>query len=158
MTVNFKNETLKKHNPLAGNIKSTLTVEGSTIKETESHSAYFSNLPEEISKEQVEVLAKYNNHFVQASHVAVGEIATEAMLANPDLTRMDAKLGFFGPRDSVEMTIHRDKTYRNNFAENEEDKELKKSLVMNTSINTSGYGLKAIKDSMSEEAKGLFAK
>lgn len=158
MTVNFKTDSLKKHEPLTGEIKKSLTVEGSTIKETESHFAYFQNLPEQISKEQVETLAKYNNQFVQSSHIAVGELATEAMLANPDLTRMDAKLGFFGPRDSVEMTVHRDKTYRNNFAENEEDKELKKSLVMNTSINTSGYGLKAIKDSMSEEAKGLFAK
>lgn len=158
MSVTFKAEGLKKHEGLVGNIKSALTVEGTAIKEKESHSAYYSGLPEGFDPEKVETLAKYNNQFVQATHVAIGELATETMLANEEITRMDAKVGYFGQRDNIEVTVHKNKTYRNNFAEKEEDKELQKHLVMNTSINTSGYGLKAIKDMLSEEAKGLFSK
>lgn len=158
MAVNFKTESLLKHVDLTTKIKENLVVEGATIKESEPHFSYFQNLPEEVTKEQVEALAKYNNKFVTSTHIAVGELAADAMLANAEITRMDAKVGFFGARDSVEVTVHREKTYTNNFAKSDEDKELRKNLVMNTTISTSGYGLKAVKDSMSEEAKGLFNK
>lgn len=158
MSVKFEAEALKKHKDHVDNIKKGLVVEGTTIKEAESHSSYFAGLPEGFDREKVEALAKYNNQYVQSAHIAVGELAAETIMANNEITRMDAKIGYFGPRDNIEITVYKDKTYRNNFAEKEEDKELKKTLVMNTSINTSGYGLKSIKDLMSEEAKGLFSK
>ena len=45
MSVHFKDERLQKHQPLAGKIKESLKVEGPSIKEEESHKAYFDNLP-----------------------------------------------------------------------------------------------------------------
>lgn len=158
MTVNFKSENLQKHQPLATKIKETLVVDGSAIKEEESHKAYFENLPEGIDKSTVENVAKYNQNFVTAAHVAVGEIAADQFNKNKELNRMDAKLGFFGKRDNVELTVHREKEYRNNFAETEEEKTLKKHLVINSSVSSSDYGLKSIRDSMSEEFSNSFAK
>lgn len=158
MSVHFKDERLQKHQPLAGKIKESLKVEGPAIKEEESHKAYFDNLPEGIDKATVENVAKYNQSFVSAAHVAVGEIAAEQFNSNSDLSRMDAEVGFFGKRDSVSITVHREKEFRNNFAEKEEDKTLKKHLVMNSSVSSSDYGLKSVRDAMSEEFSNSFAK
>jgi len=158
MSVNFKAEALQKHQPLAAKIKDSLVVEGPAIKEEESHKAYFDNLPEGLDKSIVENVAKYNQSYVTAAHVAVGEIAAEQYNANSDLTRMDAKIGFFGKRDCIELTVHREKEFRNNFAENEEDKIRKKHLVINSSVSSSDYGLKSVRDAMSEEFSNTFAK
>lgn len=158
MAVNFGSEALKKHQPLAGAIKDSLKVEGASIKENESHQAYYGNLPEGLTKETVEEVAKYNQNFVSAAHVAVGEIAADQFNSNPELQRVDAKLGFFGKRDSVEMTVHRQKVYRNNFAENEADKELTKHLVMSATVSSSEFGLKSVRDAISEEFTDRFAK
>lgn len=158
MAVKFNSESLKKHSDLAEKIKSTLNVEGTSIKEEESHKAYFDNLPEGVDRETVENVAKYNQNFVAAAHLAVGEIAAQEFNENKDVERLDARVGFFGKRDNVEMTVHRQKTYRNNFAENEADKELKKHLVINSSVSSSDFGLKPIRDAMSEEFASSFAK
>ncbi len=158
MAVTFKNETLAKHSQLAGSIKNNLVVENTTIKEQESHKAYYENLPEGIQKETVETIAGYNQSYVAAAHVAVGEIAADEFNKNKELERLDAQLGFFGKKDSIEMTVHREKTYRNNFAETEEDKQLKKHLVVTASVKSSGHGLKPIREAMSEEFANSFAK
>ena len=160
MAVNFNSEHLQKHKPLSDAIKDSLTAEGSSIKEKESHGAYFANVPEElgITPQQIEDLSKYNNRFVTAAHVAIGEMAGDMFNNDSSLNRVDAKVGFFGKRDEVEITVHREKVYRNNFAENEEDKELRKPLVMSTTISSAGYGLKSVRDAMSEEFKDRFVK
>lgn len=158
MSVNFKADSLQKHQPLAAKIKESLVVEGSKAREEESHKAYFDNLPEGIDRATVENVAKYNQNYVSASHVAVGEIAAEQFNNNKDLNRMDVEIGFFGKRDKIELTVHREKEFRNNFAENEEDKVRKKHLVINSSISSSDYGLKSIRDAMSEEFTNSFAK
>lgn len=158
MAVNFTTDTLQKHKPLANAIKEGLVVEGNTIKEAESHATYFGNLPEGIERDTVESIAKYNNDYVGASHVAIGELAAGIFNEDKDAQKVEASMGFFGKKDKLTTTVHRTKTYRNNFAEKEEDKELKKHLVMQTSIQTSGHGLKSIRESMSEEFKNSFAK
>lgn len=158
MAVTFNSEALAKHSELASKIKQTLSVNNSTIKEEESHKAYYENLPEGIEKETVEKVAGYNQSYVAAAHVAVGEIAAAEFNSNKELERLDAQLGFFGKKDSIEMTVHREKTYRNNFAETEEDKQLKKHLVISASVKSSGHGLKPIREAMSEEFTNTFAK
>ena len=158
MSVNFKAEALQKHKPLSDKIKESLEVQGTTVKEKESHGAYFENLPEGLEKKHVEDLSKYNGKFVAAAHVAIGEIAADVFNTNADAQRVDAKVAFFGKRDEMDVTVLRNKTYRNNFAENEADKELTKHLVMNSSVNVSGYGLKSVREAMSEEFKDTFAK
>ena len=60
MSVNFKSQAIEKHRELADSIKSNLVVDGTTIKETESHAAYYANLPEGITQKEVESLSKYS--------------------------------------------------------------------------------------------------
>lgn len=158
MSVKFNSEALQKHAGLAASIKETLETKGTDVAEKESHGAYYANLPEGLSKEVVEDLSKYNNAFTAASHVAFGEVAAEIFVNNPEAQKVNGQIGFFGKRDNIEMTAHREKTYRNNFAETEEDKELKKHLVISASVNVSGYGLKSIREAMSEEFKDKYAK
>lgn len=158
MAVKFQNDTVTKHKVLSDAIKGSLSAEGTTIKETESHGAYFGNLPEGIAKETAENLAKYNNDFVAASHIAIGEMAGDIFQSNKDAQKVEAAIGFFGKRDKVTATVHRTKTFRNNFAENEADKELTKHLVIQSTVQTSGFGLKSVRESMSEEFKDKYSK
>ena len=157
MTVNFNNEKLAKHQTLANNIKSSLKCEGGSIREEESHSAYFGNLPESLTKEVVEDVAKYNGAFVSAAHVAIGELAAEAFVGDKDLERVNAKIGMFGKHDKLTASVHRQKQYLNNYAEKEEDKTIVKHLVIQSTVETSGYGIKSIRDAMSEEFKDRFS-
>lgn len=158
MAVNFKTESLQKHKDLADKIKSGLVAEGSTIKEQESHSSYFGNLPEGLDRETVESVAKYNNDFVSAAHVAIGELSADLFRNDKEIDKVQAQVGFFGKRDKITATVNRSKTYKNNFAEKEEDKELTKHLVISSTVETSGYGLKSIREAMSTEFAGKFAK
>lgn len=158
MSVNFKSENLAKHKVLSDKIKESLVVEGSNIKEEESHSAYFGNLPEGLEKKTVQQVAKYNQDFVSATHVAIGELAAGIFKDDAEVDKVNASVGFFGTRDKVSAVVNRTKSFRNNFAEKEEDKELVKHLVMSTKVETSGSGLKAIREAMSEEFKDKFAK
>lgn len=158
MAVNFKSDSLTKHKELSDKIKGGLTAEGSSIKEAESHSAYFGNLPEGIERKVVEDIAKYNNSFVAAAHVAIGEMAGDIFQADKKIDKVEAQVGFFGDKDKITATVNRSKTYRNNFAETEEDKELTKHLVISSTVHTSGTGLKSIRNAMSEEFKDKFAK
>lgn len=158
MAISFNAEALKKHKPLSDAVKGTLEVNGTTIKEKEDHKAYFENLPNDWDKEKVEELSKYNHSFVAATHVAFGELASEIFEENKEAMRVDCKVGFFGARDSIATTVHREKVYSNNFAETEAEKKLTKHLVMNTTVETSTYGLKSIRESMSEEFRDRFAK
>lgn len=161
MTVNFKSENVMKHKDLSDKIKSSLEVNGTTIKEKESHSAYLSNLPEGIERKHVEDLAKYNSKFVTSAHIAVGELAADIFKHDKSATQVEAQVGFFGKTDSIEVAVSRSKTYQNHLAERDEDKEITKHLVMKTTVTSQsvkGYGLKAVRDSMSEEFQGLFSK
>ena len=161
-TVNFKSEPVAKHKELADSIKESLVVENRTIKEKESHSAYYDNLPEGITKKQVEDLSKYNGRYTSAAHVAVGELAAGIFLADKSNTApVEAQIGIFGKQDHINMTVEREKTYQNQWAEKEEDKEITKHLVIKstvTSVTSKGIGLKSIRDSMSEEFTDLFNK
>lgn len=159
--VKFKSDNLKKYQDLSDKIKDGLTVTGTTIKETESHGAYYANLPEGQTRESVESLSKYNSKFVTASHIAVGELAAGIFQADSAAQQVEASVGFFGKGDSIDLTVNRQKVYQNHLAENEADKSITKNLVMKATVNTQstkGYGVKAVKESMSEEFVGMFAK
>ncbi len=161
MAINFKSETVQKHKELADKIKTGLTIEGSNIKETESHSAYFANLPEGLTKEAVEDLSKYNGRFVTAAHVAVGEMAGDAFKADKKLEEVTAAVGFFGKQDTIDMHVSKSKTYQNHMAKDDQDKEITKHLVIKTVVEThsgKGAGLKAARNAMSEEFKDFFSK
>lgn len=161
MSVNFKAENLQKHSELAAKIKGSLKVEGTTIKEGESHSAYLANLPEGQTAKSVEELSKYNGRFVTATHVAVGELAADIFKANKSVDSIEAEVGYFGKSDSINISVARTKTFQNHLAKDPSEKEVVKHLVMQTTVSSSsvkGSGLKAVRDSMSEEFADMFKK
>lgn len=161
MGVNFKAENLQKHSDLAAKIKAALTVDGATIKETESHSAYLAGLPEGHTAKTVEELSKYNGRFVTATHVAVGELAAEVFKGNKAVDTVEAEVGYFGKSDAINISVARSKTFQNHLAKDPSEKEVVKHLVMHTTVSSSsvkGSGLKAVRDSMSEEFAGMFSK
>lgn len=161
MSVNFKSENLQKHSELSDAIKTSLKVEGATIKENEPHSAYLTNLPEGHTAKSVEELSKYNGRFVTATHIAVGEMAADIFKANNSIEAVEAEVGYFGKNDSININVARSKTFQNHLAKDPSEKEVVKHLVMQTTISSSsikGSGLKAVRDSMSEEFADMFKK
>lgn len=161
MSVNFKAENLQKHSELAAKVKSCLVVNGATIKEGESHSAYIANLPEGHTAKSVEELSKYNGKFVTATHIAVGELAAEVFKENKGIETIEAEVGYFGKTDAINISVSRTKTFQNHLAKDPSEKEVVKQLVMHTTVTSSsvkGSGLKAVRDSMSEEFAGMFSK
>jgi len=161
MSIEFKNQAFEKYKDLKDSIKENLVVDGNKITEKESHLSYYDNLPEGISKKQVEDLSKYNSKFVTASHVAIGELASDIFLKDESVEEVNTELGFFGKNDKITTTVHRTKTYMNHLAKEGESKEVVKHLVMNTTVNSmssKGYGLKSIRNHMSEEFTDMFKK
>jgi len=161
MTVKFKSENIQKYRDLVDSIKDNLEVNGTNIKEKESHSAYYANLPEGITKTQVETISKYNSKFVTASHVAIGEMAADIFQKDKNAQQVYGSIGFFSKSDSIDITVNRSKTYQNHLAENEADKEVTKHLVMKAIVTTQsskGYGVKSVKEAMSEEFQDMFKK
>lgn len=159
MAINFKSENVVKHKDLSDKIKDTLQVNGNVINEKETHASYYSNLPEGITKKEVEELAKYNSKFITSAHVAVGELGAEIFAGDSSINQVEAQVGFFGKNDHINMSILRDKTYKNNLAGDENNKEVTKHLVIKTTVTSQsveGYGLKAVRESMSEEFKDMF--
>lgn len=161
MSVNFKAENLKKYSDLSSKIKSGLVAQGNIIKETNPHSVYNDNLPEGITANQVEELSKYNGKFVTATHIAVGEMAADIFKNNKNIETVEAEVGYFGKNDSISINVARSKTFQNHLAKDPSEKEVVKHLVMQTTVSSSsikGSGLKAVRDSMSEEFAGMFNK
>lgn len=159
MSIKFQNDKIAKHVDLASRIKTNLVVEGDTIKEAEGHSSYYGNLPEGITKKEVQEIAKYNGKFVTATHVAVGELAADIFKKSKDTNEVNASIGYFADRDSVDINVSRAKTYKIPNSDNNE--EVTKHLVMKTTVTTQsakGTGLKSVRDSMSEEFKDIFKK
>lgn len=161
MAVNFKSENIQKYKELSDKIKDNLEVKDSVITEKEPHAAYYNNLPEGITKKIVDEISKYNSKFVTAAHVAVGELAADVFTKDKSIDTVEAEIGYFGKSDTINITTSREKVYQNHLAKEGEPKEVTKHLVMSTSINTisaKGYGLKAVRDSMTEEFSNMFKK
>lgn len=161
MTVKFKSDNIEKYRVLADGIKDSLVVSEATITEKEPHSAYYNNLPEGIGKKEIEELSKYNSKFMTAAHIAVGELAADVFKSKKSVTSVAAEIGYFANSDSININVSRSKTYQNHLAKPGEDKEVTKQLVMQTTVNSqfnNGYGLKAVRASMSEEFAEMFKK
>lgn len=172
MTVVFKSDNVQKYSALKDSIKGGLKVgtigkngTEATVTEQEDHSAYYENLPEGHTKKTVEEISKYNVRFANAAIVAIGEVAADVFLENKNVETVEAEVGYFGPRDTISTTVARSKTYQNRLADpenpNTEPTEITKNLVIKTTISTlsgDGYGLKAVRESMSREFSDLLKK
>jgi len=160
MSFTFKSDNLEKHRELSDKIKENLVVEDTTIKEKEEHSAYYKNLPDGITKKEVEAISKYNSKFITSAHLAVGELATDIFKGNKKAEEVNANIGYFGPQDNIEISIFREKTYQNHLAK-DGNTEITKNLVMQTTVNSisnKGLGLKAAREAMSQEFANMFKK
>ena len=172
MAVVFKSDNVQKYSDIKDSIKAGLKVEDiangskhANIVEVEDHNAYYSNLPDGHTKKTVDELSKYNVRFANAAVIAVAEVAADVFLENKSVDTVDAKIGYFGSRDSIEPTVSRTKTYQNRLVDPEnpgaEPAEITKDLVIKTTISTlsgDGYGLKAVRESMSREFSDLLKK
>ncbi len=158
MTIKFSSEAVYKYRELADSVKENLEYADGSIREKESHSAYYAGLPDGFTKEKVEDLSKYNAKFNTAAHVAVGEVASDVFKKHKDIDSVEAEVGFFGSQDKLSMTVSRQKTYNNFLANEGEPKEVTKHLAMKTTVTThsaKGYGLKSVREAMGEEFEKL---
>lgn len=154
--VTFKSEALQKHREIADQIKANLKAEGAVITEEKSHKPYNDNLPEGITPETVKTIAKYNNQFVRSAHLAVAETAAGILNKDKKIDRVEAKVGFFAPSDAVNLTVDRSKTYPNPQAKDGQPDKITKHLVISTSMDIRGQGLKSVKEEISSEFKDRF--
>jgi hypothetical protein len=149
------------YNALASKIKENLAVQDGAIEEKEKHSVYDQNLPDGITPETVKSISKYNASFVNASHIAVGQMAAELFKEDKKKQTVNASIGFFGPDDTVDITVHRSKTFTNSFAKEGEPKEVEKTLYMQSSTtvrSNNGSGLRSLKEELSKELSSMFKK
>lgn len=156
MSVRFNGEAIDKHRDLADAIKNGCAVDGSTIKETESHSAYNANLPEGLTPATIKEVARYNTNFVKAAHVAVGELSADIMSKDKTVDKCTAQLGFFAPGDTLGFTAERSRMYPNPQAAEGEPNKVTKHLVLTMTTDIRGQSVKSIRDTMSESFKNQF--
>lgn len=154
----FANEKITEHRCLADSIKSNLQVDSTVISEKEVHSSYNANLPDGITPDTVTELSKYNGRFSKAAHVAVMETAAEVFNAHKDISKVEAKLGYFAAGDSMKLTVSREKTYTNNFAAEGAPKNITKYLETVETVELKGMSVKSLKQSMSAEFQEKFVK
>lgn len=156
MSVRFTSEAVEKHRDLADSIKAGLTVEGTVIKEKESHSAYNANLPEGITPDTIKTVSKYNGSFVKAAHVAIGERAAEIFKDDKSVDKVTASMGYFAPSDSLSFTAERSRVYPNPQAGEGDPAKITKNLVLTCTDDIRGQSVKTIRDAMSSEFTNKF--
>ena len=160
MTVSFKTETLNKNRPLADSIKENLKLHEGSLQEDAPHKAYNDNLPNGLTVESVKELAKYNNAFIRATHLAVAEKAAEVFNAkgNQDVNNVTAKVGFLTSTDSLKFNVERSHDYPNPRAADGEPNKVTKHLVISMEQEVRGMAVKSVKDAISAEFKERFVK
>lgn len=156
MTVRFTSEAIEKHRGLADAIKSGLGVEGTVIKEKESHSAYNANLPDGITPDTIKAVSKYNGSFVKAAHVAIGETAAEIFKSDKSVDKVTASMGYFAPSDSLNFTAERSRVYPNPQAGADDPAKITKNLVLTMTDDIRGQSVKSLRDAMSAEFTNKF--
>lgn len=156
MSVRFNGEAIEKHRALADSIKTGCKIDGTSINETESHTAYNANLPEGVTTETVKTLSKYNANFVKAAHVAVGELSADILSKDKSVEKTIAKIGYFAPGDSLSFTTERSRVYPNPQAAEGEPNKVTKNLVLTMTTDIRGQSVKSIRDTMSESFKNQF--
>lgn len=150
---------MEKYKALADSIKSHLKVDGNSITEEKERSAYLSNLPDGITAKTIEEISKYNSKFLAAAHLAVANIASD-IFKKTNYNQVNATIGYFGPRDTINMLVSKSKTYYNHLP-GDNPKEVTKYMVFNTKVESTsikGYGIKSLLKDISENFKQKFSK
>lgn len=161
MSVTFKNDGLAKHRELADSIKSTLHREGAQIIEKESHSAYNQHLPDGFTPDSVKQLGKYNDRYLKATTLAVGEFAAAEFKTDKKLQELTAKVGFQAPGDTYVFSIDREREFPiprgKDEAPDAPRRKTIKHLHIERTVELSGTSIKSVTSLMSEEFKDRFA-
>ena len=164
MSVIFKNDKVTEHRASVDKIKAALqrgdnnTKGAATFKEAEPHTAYNACLAEGLTPEIIEKVSQNNQAFAKATHIAVAELAGDVFVADPNIDKVVASVGYFGGNSSLITSVDRSKEYPNIKAGEGEPTKITKHLVVSQDEDIRGHGLKSLKDSLSAEFKDSFLK
>lgn len=153
MSFVFKDEKFDKHRSLVDAIKASLTVEGDVIEEKEQSEAFYQNLPEGITRPQVEELQKYTGDFINATAIAVGEKSMDIFKGDETIERTVGRVGLGNKDACVNIATDRKRSFMN--PKDKDGDRLEKALSMSINVtNVTGRGLKGLRQRMSEMAEG----
>lgn len=156
-TTVFKNEKVASHRQLADKIKEASVINRGVITEKEGVRTYDANLPEGITTEMIGKISAYNSDFTKATIVAVSEMASDAFIENTDIKTVTSCHGFFNEKDTIKLTVDRERTYP--AAPKAESKEpVKKMMVVRLDHDYHGGNTSALRAAISEEFAGIFSK
>lgn len=159
--VEFKNDTLAKHNELKSLIKSDLHVVNKTnIEERTPLSTFNTTLPEGLTPDLVEALHKHRVRYNKAATIAVSEVAAETMVADTSIDEMTAKVAFNVPGDAFRYTIERSREFpvprKEGDPADAPQRRVTKYLHVECTMDASGRSMKSITSAISEEFKDRF--
>lgn len=154
--------SIQKYENLANKIKEGMKYdkENNVINEVEEHSVYNKNLPEGVTPEVIKNITNYNSEFINAAHIAVGDMAADIFKQNKNIENTTANIGFFGPKDSISITANRKMEFTNSFAKPGEEQTVVKNLHLKGVVeikSNNGIGLKKIKEEISQTFAGRFS-
>lgn len=156
-TTIFKNEKVASHRQLADRIKEASVVTRGVITEKEGERTYDANLPEGITKEMIGKISAYNSDFTKATIVAVTEMAADFFIENTEAKTVTSSHGFFNEKDTIKLTVDRERSYPP--APKAESKDpVKKMMVVRTDHDYHGGSTSALRSAISEEFAGIFSK
>ena len=151
---------------LADAIKKDLTVNDTAIGVIAEKDPYYSNIPENLTKENVDDTHAYDRTFLAASTKAIGDMAIDHMKEHKKVTLMtgcvnmgDAGKGRF---NTNEVTLHKDFEVRIPSKDGESATKVKplhvvsKLTVIGTGSKSGAMG--AVLDGLTEVASEAFAK
>lgn len=144
----FSGKSIDKYVALAEEIQNNLTLsEKGDFVEIEKGAAFYNNLPEGITRDTVDALANYNNDFINASHIAMANVAAPHFEANGGAERVKAKVSI-GPRnDSLFLSAEEQRSYGIPGT----DKVSHKTMIITATEKIGGRGLPAVKTELSDQ-------
>lgn len=97
---------------LADNIKKGIIVDTQKGTFTSEDGLYYKLLPEGLTEEVVKQAHNYDNKFISASVLGIGELALEAFTANSDINKFTGSISTID-KDHIDITTTRSRTINN---------------------------------------------
>ena len=107
----YTGEAVEPHRDLADKFKANFKVEGATISEVQPRTVYESHLPDGIDMATVKKLSAYNTQVVLAARLAAAEISAGEFAKDPNLTKTEARVGFFNNGDYLDIASTRHRSF-----------------------------------------------
>lgn len=145
---------------LAASIEKQMELDAKTGVGKVSGDLYHDNLPEELTKETVQSVDKYNTSFVAAGTYAFGQIAVKAMKGHKDLSSANIEIPM-GATNKLSIDVARSKEFSNHLAGSGSDTVTKYgSVTVNYEVRAGRNGgqLKTARAMVSELATAALKK